>query len=72
MIEYDYAIERVARIDLLVAEATHTKAPIERPTPALAHQLIVTLDAVLKELGGVLVVDSGWSELGRIRRPRGD
>jgi hypothetical protein len=50
MIKADYTAERLARVDVLLLEATRTKASIDRPNPVLAQQLIAKLDDMLKEL----------------------
>ena len=54
MLEQDYTAERLARIKVLLVEATRKKAMIDgRPQPALVRQLTAELDEMLKDLRGL-------------------
>jgi len=55
MMHFDYTAERLARIQVLLDDATRKKIAMKRPQPLLVRQLTASLDAMLKELRGSAV-----------------
>jgi hypothetical protein len=51
MVQHDYAAERLARVTLLLHEAHHAKAQMAPTDRALARQLVIQLDQMLREFG---------------------
>jgi hypothetical protein len=50
---HDFATEQLARIQGLLDDARRTRASLVHPRAEVIRQLIVSLDAMLKELRGV-------------------